>query len=1311
MPASSVLERLVVEIIGDTGKLKTALAEAQRLTTEFTSKTKATATIGASGTGFRKAAADATEAQKAITGLRTGLDLLIADQKLGNVTTTEYAAGLRKIASGAQEASREFTLTSRQLKDLAGIATTAAREESTLGRASADVKAQVAQLSNEVRVLRNNWQRTGADTEAVKARLKQLADQAGVLQKELLATDGGFEKFNAEIARLATAGRSAEATIAGIENRMSRLGLASQVNLATTQALSMEMYRFGPLGMVMAGGVQNAAGALTAMGVGATAAAAGVGAMGLASYALIRKGIPEVEKFQSALQLLAATGNQISQGDLTRALDDAAAAAGKAGTQFSRAELATGLARLVKAGLDLNSALKLLPASMQLAIESDQSFQSASTLLLTNLREFGMGANEASRAAGALGVASLRARDNAQGLSEGLATVGPLAKQAGLSFEETLGALVTLSNTGLNAADMGSRALRTDITHLLNVTGPAQKALDKLGVATKDAAGHQRSMSAILADLIKAAHDMGVSFDQSTGQVVGSRDAIALLAQIVQQRGVVALASLAGQADNATNSWQANTNAIQHNSESLKDYADTLLTNNIGATQKALDTATKNLAEAFTLALAPAIATTEQAWAQWINTLTGMHTPTFNLVGDVNDLTKALAGVKTAADLQGVLDDLDSKLTGAAKDAFDKWRGSINLTTASLKDVIKYIKQTGVEGTKALALQDLQSKGTLGALQTLSPHEMNVFGAHLFGGKDAQALASQLSNLIGQGNFSQAAYVLSTAMSQALKNGQSFNSHDWSALENLLTVLETGNGQNVQARIDAAKNSPANNPNGTGTGTTPAPIPSAAELAKAQQLYEDQVLALAHKDTMAYAKAHAAITDWLNANGDKYDQETRQAAMSAVRAILGSATSGAKQAAKDAEAIANATTATKLRQEQPVRTDQVGLRVGYNPTATVADLIALNRWAAGQASLGTATVLGAPRYVPAAGALARSQFEDTLRAATQESAFRHQAYVGAQQLKGVATGALSLYQDAESAGKKLGGWILDGVHAVQKEALRQSTKRYQQQAVADFETALKIATQESAFRHQAYVGSQQLEGVAKGALGAYEGAVGAGKQLGAAFLHGLHWVQQQAAAQGNYVPGVNHSGLLPEFSGWTPEDFNKFVFGNGGSTGSGTTDKATESLKSLASAAQQVSQAFSGFESGLKAFSQGDVGAGVSGIASGIGTGLGAIGGLVGDATLGPIGVLVGVFGGLFGGLVDAISGNTQAVKQNTEAMLANVPTGFKVAGYAFNAAQPVNVTQHVTIQSNNPDKIYAELKRRMQRDTYLRTGSTVGAT
>ena len=80
------------------------------------------------------------------------------------------------------------------------------------------------------------------------------------------------------------------------------------------------------------------------------------------------------------------------------------------------------------------------------------------------------------------------ANTNLQQLGEAFTYAGPVAKAAGLGFEETAAALSIMGNAGFQGTLAGT-ALRGAITRLLNPTAEAADILARLGVNATDSSG------------------------------------------------------------------------------------------------------------------------------------------------------------------------------------------------------------------------------------------------------------------------------------------------------------------------------------------------------------------------------------------------------------------------------------------------------------------------------------------------------------------------------------------------------------------------------------------------------------------------------------------------------------------------------------------------------------------------------------------------------------------------------------------------------------------------------------------------------
>lgn len=171
-----------------------------------------------------------------------------------------------------------------------------------------------------------------------------------------------------------------------------------------------------------------------------------------------------------------------------------------AATKFSSADAAAGMLDMLKAGMSLEDTMASLPAVMDLAAAGEMSLASAAGITTTALAQFSLKANDASRVSNALAQAANASRADVSDLGQGLANVGPIAAQFGLSIEDTAAILGVFSNNGIEGAEAGTQ-LRSMLNNLSRPTDNVKEAFEELGVSLYDADGNVRDFNTILLDL------------------------------------------------------------------------------------------------------------------------------------------------------------------------------------------------------------------------------------------------------------------------------------------------------------------------------------------------------------------------------------------------------------------------------------------------------------------------------------------------------------------------------------------------------------------------------------------------------------------------------------------------------------------------------------------------------------------------------------------------------------------------------------------------------------------------------------------
>jgi TP901 family phage tail tape measure protein len=153
-----------------------------------------------------------------------------------------------------------------------------------------------------------------------------------------------------------------------------------------------------------------------------------------------------------------------------------------------------------QAGFDINESLRLTESSLQAVKISELDSAEASRLFIATLNGFQAPAAEVGRLLDVLNAVSNEYAASVGELGTGMAELAPIARMAGLSFEETAGVLtpiIEIFGSGSEAA----RAMKTALLRLSSDTKPVQVALQAIGVTQTDTNGALRQSGDILKDL------------------------------------------------------------------------------------------------------------------------------------------------------------------------------------------------------------------------------------------------------------------------------------------------------------------------------------------------------------------------------------------------------------------------------------------------------------------------------------------------------------------------------------------------------------------------------------------------------------------------------------------------------------------------------------------------------------------------------------------------------------------------------------------------------------------------------------------
>ncbi|ENK6703815.1 phage tail tape measure protein [Yersinia enterocolitica] len=233
------------------------------------------------------------------------------------------------------------------------------------------------------------------------------------------------------------------------------------------------------------------------------AAGVGIATSGtLAGAALLKSGYDFAQKNSELQAVLGVTKDSAEMAALrkqARQLGDntAASADDAAGAQII----------IAKAGGDVDAIQAATPVTLNMALANRRTMEENAGLLMGMKSAFQLANNKVAHIGDVISMAMNKTAANFDGLSDALTYASPVAKNAGVSIEETaamVGALHDAKITG-SMAGTGSRAV---LSRLQAPTGKAWDAIKELGVKTADPKGNTRPIFTIL-------KEMQASFEQN----------------------------------------------------------------------------------------------------------------------------------------------------------------------------------------------------------------------------------------------------------------------------------------------------------------------------------------------------------------------------------------------------------------------------------------------------------------------------------------------------------------------------------------------------------------------------------------------------------------------------------------------------------------------------------------------------------------------------------------------------------------------------------------------------------------------------
>lgn len=173
----------------------------------------------------------------------------------------------------------------------------------------------------------------------------------------------------------------------------------------------------------------------------------------------------------------------------------------------SAADAAQAMTELAKAGFSVDESITAAKGTLQLAAAAQVSAGQAAEIQANALQAFGLKADYASKAADVLSNAANASSAEITDVAFALQAGGSVARQTGVSLEDTAASIALLANNGIKGSDAGT-LLKSALLKLSAPSDQAAGALQELGVSAFDAQGNFVGMETLFGQLQAAAKRM-----------------------------------------------------------------------------------------------------------------------------------------------------------------------------------------------------------------------------------------------------------------------------------------------------------------------------------------------------------------------------------------------------------------------------------------------------------------------------------------------------------------------------------------------------------------------------------------------------------------------------------------------------------------------------------------------------------------------------------------------------------------------------------------------------------------------------------
>jgi hypothetical protein len=436
--------------------------------------------------------------------VRTSMKDLKAEIKETGTATTDQARQMGELVARQKNLSGQ----SRELSnDLSGLTAAGMRFRDKMADATLEAIKQtgiLGQLAARSDTLTKEITELNASFKAGTITEAQYTEQQNQLQKELGETTASMTRMDAKLDEL-----NKDFQTGKITAEQFKAGVAS-VNAETQKAAG-----------VFTKGVADLKNYALGM-VGVVAAVQGLRAV----FSNVVGIIADFDKAQSRLAGILGTNK-----DGMAALTEQAKQLG-ATTAFTASQVSDAQTELAKLGFTQNEILAATPALLDLARGAGADISQAAEVAAGTLNAFGLSAEETTRLSDVMAKSFSSTALDIDKFTFGMRVVGPVAKNAGLSIEETTALLGVLADNNIRAETSGT-GLRNILGKLAQTGMTFEDAMTQINTSTDktktaiDLFGLEASTVAIvLAENTAKTGELTAAFDNAGGSAKSLADAM-----------------------------------------------------------------------------------------------------------------------------------------------------------------------------------------------------------------------------------------------------------------------------------------------------------------------------------------------------------------------------------------------------------------------------------------------------------------------------------------------------------------------------------------------------------------------------------------------------------------------------------------------------------------------------------------------------------------------------------------------------------------------------------------------------------------